>query len=190
MNHLHHAGRATAGSERFLGVIEDTENGVQKYESAGALPVPVISVARSPLKNPEDHLVGQSIVFSTEALLRQRGDIFPGRKAAVLGYGKLGRSIAQELRSKGVRTIGRDHDPVRLAEAFSHGYEVLQDRSRALAGADLVLCATGNVSLSGENYAQLRNGAYLATVTSSDDELDLRSLRSDGRTGSSAWTTM
>jgi adenosylhomocysteinase len=168
---------ADSFGDQFLGVVEDTENGVQKYEAVGPPPVPVFSVARSPLKNPEDHLVGQSIVFSTEALLRQRGDILPGRKAAVIGYGKLGRSIAQELRGKGVWTTVFDSDPTRVAEAFSHGFEISRHLGGALQDAGLVLCATGNISLSGRDFALLRNGAYLGTVTSSDDELDLQSLR-------------
>lgn len=63
--------------ERFsgtvLGVVEDTENGHRRYAERDKLPCPVVSVARSPLKDPEDFLVGQSVVFSAEALLRGRG---------------------------------------------------------------------------------------------------------------------
>lgn len=55
---------------RLAGVIEDTENGHRRYEDLDKLPCPVISVARSPLKDPEDFLVGQSVVFSTEAVMR------------------------------------------------------------------------------------------------------------------------
>lgn len=167
----------TTYDDRFVGVVEDTENGLQKYSALDAVPVPVISVARSPLKNAEDYLVGQSIVFSVEALLRERGAIFQGRKAAVIGYGKVGGSIATLLHSRGVWTTVYDIDPVRMTEAMSHGFEVPKNLNSALMEADLVLCATGNLSLSGEAFRLIRSGAYVATVTSSDDELDLRSLR-------------
>jgi adenosylhomocysteinase len=43
--------------------------------------------------------------------------------------------------------------------------------------ADLVVCATGNVSLRSEDFSSLRNGAYVVSVTSSDDELELHGLR-------------
>ncbi|MGH3693710.1 MAG: adenosylhomocysteinase [Pseudonocardiaceae bacterium] len=165
-------------SGRLVGVVEDTENGLQKYERLSALAVPVFSVARSPLKNPEDYLVGQSIMFSTEALLRERGDILQGRKACVIGYGKLGRSIAQVLRSKNVRTVIFDTNPVTLVEALSHGFEITRNLRVALSGSQLILCATGNISLKGEDFTRVCNGAYIATVTSSDDELDLVGLRS------------
>ncbi len=166
--------------ERFsgtvLGVVEDTENGHRRYAEADKLPCPVVSVARSPLKDPEDFLVGQSVVFSAEALLRGRGDILHGRPALVLGFGKLGSSIARLLHAKGVHVTVYDIDPVRRAQALSQGFSVARDRDRALNSAGLVLCATGALSLRGEDFTELKTGAYVATVTSSEDELELSGL--------------
>lgn len=163
-------------SGRLLGVIEDTENGHKRYGERDKLPCPVVSVARSPLKDPEDFLVGQSVVFSTEALMRAQGDILNGRHALVIGFGKLGSSIARLLHAKAVQVTVYDIDPVRRAQALSQGFSVARDREAALTGAGLVLCATGAVSLRGEDFSALRNGAYVATVTSSEDELDLDGL--------------
>ncbi len=163
-------------SGRVLGVIEDTENGHRRYQDLDKLPCPVLSVARSPLKDPEDFLVGQSVVFSTEAVMRGRGDILHGRPALVIGFGKLGSSIARLLHAKGVQVTVFDVDPVRRTQALSQGFAVARDREAALTGAGLVLCATGAVSLRGEGFPHLRNGAYIATVTSSEDELELGGL--------------
>lgn len=163
-------------SGRVLGVVEDTENGHKRYTERDKLPCPVVSVARSPLKDPEDFLVGQSVVFSTEALMRDQGDILNGRHALVIGFGKLGSSIARLLHAKAVRVTVYDIDPVRRAQALSQGFTVARDRESALKGAGLVLCATGAVSLQGDDFSALRNGAYVATVTSSEDELDLDGL--------------
>ncbi|SHH28955.1 adenosylhomocysteinase [Streptomyces sp. 3214.6] len=161
---------------RIAGVIEDTENGHRRYADLDKLPCPVISVARSPLKDPEDFLVGQSVVFSTEAVMRGRGDILHGRPALVIGFGKLGSSIARLLQAKGVQVTVFDINPVRRTQALSQGFTVARDRETALTGAGLVLCATGAISLRGEDFSHLRNGAYVATVTSSEDELDLAGL--------------
>ncbi|NEW72519.1 NAD-binding protein [Streptomyces rhizosphaericus] len=163
-------------SGQVVGVIEDTENGHRRYEDLDKLPCPVISVARSPLKDPEDFLVGQSVVFSTEAVMRGRGDILHGRPALVIGFGKLGSSIARLLHAKGVQVTVFDIDPVRRTQALSQGFAVARDRESALTGSGLVLCATGTVSLRGEDFPHLRNGAYVATVTSSEDELELDRL--------------
>ncbi|MDT3399013.1 NAD(P)-dependent oxidoreductase [Streptomyces sp. B1866] len=163
-------------SGRLLGVVEDTENGHRRYANFRHLPCPVISVARSPLKDPEDFLVGQSVVFSTEALMRARGDILHGRTALVIGFGKLGSSIARLLHAKGVRVTVYDIDPVRRTQALSQGFAVARDHVSGLEDAGLVLCATGSLSLRGEDFQRLRNGAYVATVTSSEDELELDGL--------------
>lgn len=163
-------------SGRILGVVEDTENGHRRYEDLDKLPCPVVSVARSPLKDPEDFLVGQSVVFSTEALMRGRGDIMHGRPALVIGFGKLGSSIARLLHAKGVQVTVFDIDPIRRAQALSQGFTVARNREDALHNSGLVLCATGSISLRSEDFSALRNGAYVATVTSSEDELDLAGL--------------
>ncbi|WP_329146887.1 NAD-binding protein [Streptomyces niveus] len=163
-------------SGQILGVVEDTENGHRRYADHDKLPCPVLSVARSPLKDPEDFLVGQSVVFSTEALMRGRGDILHGRTALVIGFGKLGSSIARLLHAKGIRVTVYDIDPVRRTQALSQGFTVARDRASGLEDAGLVLYATGSLSLRGEDFARLRNGTYVATVTSSEDELELAGL--------------
>ena len=163
-------------SGKILGVVEDTENGHKRYAELGKPPCPVISVARSPLKEPEDYLVGQSVVFSTEALMRARGDILQGRGALVIGFGKLGSSIARLLHAKGVNVTVFDIDPVRRIQAASQGFLVARDREKSLSDAGVVLCATGSFALRSEDFLHLRNGAYVATVTSSEDELELAGL--------------
>lgn len=162
-----------AFSGRILGVVEDTENGLQRYLRLDTLPVPVYSVARSPLKEAEDCLAGEAIVFSTEAILRDLGEILPGRQACVIGFGKIGAGIARALHGRHVRVVVIDTDPVRQAQAIALGYGRAATLTDALQAADLVFCATGNRALNAGNLLHLRDGAYVATVTSRDDELDL-----------------
>lgn len=163
-------------SGRILGVVEDTENGLQRYQRAGTPPCPIYSVARSPLKEAEDYLVGQSVVFSIEALLRSRGDILQGRPALVIGFGKVGRSVAGFLRGRGVRVSIYDKSAMKRAEALAHGYDVHETMRSALPEALLVVGATGNRSLTDIDFQHVRRGAYVASVTSSDDELDMAAL--------------
>jgi len=164
------------------GVIEGTENGARRYESQRRLAVPVYSVARSPLKYPENHLVGAGVVFSVEDLVRSRGEVLQGRRACVLGYGRIGRGVAQALRGRGIDTTVFDIDAVAVAEAAAQGFQVSRVKERALRGATIVIGASGggasgHPSLSGTDYTRLSPGAYLASVTSSDDEFDLQPLK-------------
>ncbi|WP_256790315.1 MULTISPECIES: adenosylhomocysteinase [Frankia] len=164
---------------QVAGVVEDTENGQRRYEALPELPCPVFSVARSPLKEPEDRLVGQAIVFSVETLLRHLGEVMQGRQACVLGYGKIGAGIAAALHSRHVRVLVLDTDPVRQAQALSVGY-ASADLTEALACSDLVFSATGNRALSAKHLPLLKEGAFLAGATSRDDEFDLGGLLEPG----------
>jgi adenosylhomocysteinase len=46
----------------------------------------------------------------------------------------------------------------------------------AITGAGEIVRATGNLALKEDDFAAVANGAYIASVTSSDDELELAAL--------------
>ena len=171
--------------ERFLGVVEDTENGHQRYEALvrGAkgenIPCPIASAARSPLKAPEDHLVGQAIVFSADALLRECGQIMAGKLACVFGYGKIGSSLAENLRQRGAQVTVIDSNPARQALALAHGYKCPR-HSEHLEESQLIFGATGCRALRRCDLQRLRPGCYIFTATSGDDEIeDYRDILAD-----------
>ena len=163
--------------EKFAGIVEDTENGHQKYLRqlnrlrGKPFPCPVVSVARSDLKMPEDYLVGQAVVFSAEAQLREQGQILTGKRALVLGYGKIGRSIAQNLHCKSARVDVIDTSATRQVLALAHGHHT-GFPSVLIAQADLIFCATGNISLTADLFVHIKKGAYIFTATSGDDEIE------------------
>ena len=160
----------------ILGVLEGTENGVKKYEAHGAHKIPIVTVARSPLKLPEDYLVASSIVFSIEATLRGEAEILQTRSAAVIGYGRVGSAVAEILRGRGINTVVFDRDPIKLAEAAARGFRACRHLQNALTASTLVVCATGNKALGLKGFALLNHGTLVASVTSADDEFDLQSL--------------
>lgn len=158
--------------ERFLGIIEDTENGHQKYLFQHPLECPVVSVARSPLKSNEDHLVGQAVVFSTESLLREQGILINNKQVGIIGFGKIGNGIVSSLHDKGCDVSIYDTDPVTMVLAYSKGNKVTK-KIKIIEESDIVFCATGKLSLKGEEFKLLKNGSFVASVTSSDDEMDI-----------------
>ncbi len=163
---------------RFRGVVEDTENGLQKYFGARDRRYPVLQVARSPLKDNEDYMVGRAIAFSAESLLRNLSILVNGRRVGVIGYGKVGRSIAEALRLNQGNVSVFDCDHVRLTHAYSRGFGVLP-KEQILRDSDILCLATGNKSLSSSDFKHLKSGAFLFSVTSSDDEMDLTWVRSN-----------
>ena len=155
------------------GIIEDTENGHVKYEYIIAnhkSSIPIYSVARSELKRPENFLVGQSLVYSAEAILRRRDELLHGRRACVIGYGNIGRSVAYHLHNRHVSITIFDNDILRLLEAFTHGFHTAETVEEALCDAEIVFCVTGNRSIGMKELRSLKQFTYIATVTSPDDE--------------------
>lgn len=161
---------------KLLGIVEDTENGLQRYERSPTTKVPVISIARSEIKASEDYLVGEWVVFSAEALMREFGSILNGRLAVVIGYGRIGRSIARHLQMRGVTTTIVETNPIRAIEAKAHGF-IIREKHEALRRGNVFFCATGVGSLLGDDFLELRSGSYVASVTSAEDELDLTYTR-------------
>jgi adenosylhomocysteinase len=104
------------------------------------------------------------------------GRLLQGREACVIGFGKVGNSVARTLHAKSVRVTIYDESPVRMTHALSQGFQTACSRAEAVRRAHLVVCATGNVSLRSEDFSSLRNGAYVVSVTSSDDELEVGGL--------------
>lgn len=163
----------TALGGALAGIMEGTENGARRYDSSPPTSVPVITVARSPLKLPEDYLVGSSVVYSIEAVLREEAEILQTRRACVIGYGRVGSGVADVLRGRGVPTSVYDLNPVAVANAAARGFDVFATLSTALERSSLIVCATGNKALDANHFRLLRPETVVASVTSSDDELDL-----------------
>jgi len=160
--------------DRFLGVMEGTENGAQEYDRlyppAIKPPAPIVTVARSPLKLPEDYLVGSSIVFSIESILRDHNQILQTRSACVIGFGRVGSAVASSLRGRGIPTIVNDTHPVKMAEAAAQGYQVYPNVHDAVLRSSLIVSATSSAALDERVMASVRTGAAVATVTSRDTE--------------------
>ncbi|PID31890.1 hypothetical protein CR970_03370 [Candidatus Saccharibacteria bacterium] len=138
--------------EHFLGIVEDTENGLQKYESFdGSIKCPIVQVARSPLKENEDYMVGHAVAFSIESILRNLSILINGRRVGVIGSGKIGKAAAFAMKSKQGSVSIFDQNSVRLVHAHSHGLNT-QSREDILASSDILISATGNKALMGARF--------------------------------------
>ncbi len=164
--------------ERILGFVEDTEAGHRRYLRAEPLPYPVMSVARSPVKQQEDALVGPACAFSAEKLLKSRGMYLQARRCVIIGYGKVGRGAASALAGRHNSVTVYDINPIRRTVAMGDGFRI-PDRDSALSTADLVFGCTGATSLHAEDFPRLKNGAILISCSSKRHEFDLTALARD-----------
>ncbi len=157
-------------SNKIKFIIEDTENGYQKYENLKTN-IPILSVARSPLKDNEDNLVGESVVFSSDVLLRKMGEIIEYKKCGIIGYGKIGESIGKNLLQKGVKPIVYDQNAIKQIRAYNQMCNI-GTKNEIINNSEVIFLATGNHSLNINDFRKIKNGTYIFSVTSSDDELD------------------
>jgi len=162
---------------KFIGIIEDTENGHKRYLNQ-KLEYPVISVARSLLKKNEDYLVGQAVVFSAEALLREQGILINSKEVGIIGIGKIGNGILSSLKSKSSQISIFDNNPINLIISYSMGGKIV-DKLSVIQNSEILFLATGNLSLKNDEFKYLKTGAFVISVTSSDDEIDLSWLENN-----------
>jgi len=163
-------------TKKIIGVVEDTENGHKRYEKiVDILNFPVISVARSELKQNEDDLVGYSVAFYTEWVIRKLRFLPRYMNCGIIGYGKLGKGIAKYLFNQNIKPYVYDTDPIRLVEAIKDGCLPVS-KDKILLSSKLLFCATGNLSLGTNDFLKISPGFFIASVTSSDDEFNLENI--------------
>jgi len=179
----------------FAGAVEDTTLGHNRYlVDINSIPVPVVSVARSRLKEIEAQFVGIDAVHAVDTVLRKLGVSMTGRHAVVIGYGMIGKNVARSLKANDLNVSVYDVRDHRNLSAFMKGFGV-DKKARLLQHADIVFAATGwSTSLSvidAERGIPLRKPALskqeileclnddviLASVGSKDNEFDMISLK-------------
>jgi adenosylhomocysteinase len=62
-----------------------------------------------------------------------------------------------------------------MVEAYKDGC-IPVNKEALLSGSHLVFCATGSQSIANAEFFKLRPGCYVVSVTSSEDEFDLRDI--------------
>jgi S-adenosylhomocysteine hydrolase len=150
----------------FLGVVEDTNNGHWLYERSGPHPIPVLSMAQSPLKAVEDSIIGDAVLFSIERILREEfAAICQGLRCAVIGFGKIGRSSAVALKGREAVVSIYDINPAKDMSAKVEGFfpKPLHD---LLPESDLVVGCTGQTSIRLVDMPFIKDGAILASASS------------------------
>jgi adenosylhomocysteinase len=106
-----------------------------------------------------------------------------GRRILVVGFGPVGRGVAERARDLGAIVTVAERDPVRQLEALHFGCRVAP-LATALAEADVIVTATGRDGVLGEvELMACRDGAVLFNVGHSNREIDVDWLdRHDRRT--------
>jgi adenosylhomocysteinase len=151
--------------------LEATKSGLNLLEQH-RLPFPVFDWNSIPLKDRLENRfhVGEGVwpAFSYVTGL----GLF-GRRVLVVGYGPVGKGIAERARNLGAIPYVTDLNPVRLLEARHHGCETVS-LDEGLARCHIIVTATGvERVLRAEHLCQVRPGAILFNAGHSNREIDI-----------------
>ena len=159
--------------ESIAGVVEVTTFGHKRYEEACRdLKVPVLSIARSPLKDGEARFVGDSVCRAAADIVQSVGFALKGKKCLVIGYGMIGRQIAISLKKYDCNVVVFDESSLKMVEARLDGFEVF-DPGEALQFVDFVFSSTGGQALPASLLVDINRDIFLFSGGSRAQEFDL-----------------
>ncbi|MEA2002639.1 MAG: adenosylhomocysteinase [Actinomycetota bacterium] len=158
----------------ITGALEATTSGLNRLHDR-KIPFPVFDWNSIPLKDRLENRfhVGNEVwpVFSHITSMS-----LYGRSVLVVGYGPVGKGIAERARALGASVHVADLDPVRLIEAQHHGCMPV-DLEEGLIRCQIVVTATGVEGVLGENQLQqARPEAILFNAGHSNREIDIEWL--------------
>ncbi len=153
------------------GALEATTSGLnllQNYQ----IPFPVFDWNSIPLKDRLENRfhVGDGV---WPAFSYVTGMGLFGRRVLVIGYGPVGKGIAERARNLGAIVYVADINPLRLLEARYHGCETVS-LEEGLTRCHIIVTATGVEGvLREEHLCQVRPGAILFNAGHSNREMDI-----------------
>ncbi len=184
-----------------IGAVEQTTKGIRKDEDIEKaykekneeLYFPVLNVAKSSFKDEyESPLVGDAVVSSIRRLLSDEN--FSGGKALVIGYGAVGREVANAL--KAVRMIVKVSDIERepVVAAKIRGFEADVSPLELVRDVKLIIGTTGDQTIKGDVLEKIKNRAVLVSASSDLIEIDIDYLKKmapveDYKEGLGTWYT-
>jgi len=157
-----------------IGAVEQTARGVWNDESVD-LNIPVLTVAFSEFKKElEAPEVGKAVVFNVGQLLSKR-TFLRGKKVGVMGFGTIGRNVAECLRnSKSIVKIS-EVDIKKAMIAQLEGFEHM-DSISLVKDCDIVIGTTGRKSLGFNEILEAKNNSVFVSASSKQIEIDMDTL--------------
>ena len=161
-----------------LGSTEETTAGVTRVkaiEKQGKLRYPVIIVNDADTKHMFDNRygTGQSTI---DGYLRAMGLLFTSKKIVIVGYGWVGRGVAERARGMGGNVIVTEIDPVKALEAHMDGFQVMPMSQAAKIGQIFITCTGMTSVIRKEHLLTMNDGAVVGNVGHFDVEIDTEFL--------------
>ena len=156
--------------------VEITRNGITRLRGRAGVPFPVVNINDGRLKDRVEnrHGVGEAL---WQAVSMTTGMHLAGRRVLVVGYGPVGRGLANYARAAGMAVEVCEQDPVRRLFAHYDGYPT-PDLRDGLQRARLLVTATGRrEAVTVEDLTHARDGLVLVNAGHGGDEIDVDGIQ-------------
>lgn len=167
--------RRTGEVPRVHASLEATGSGIARLAGL-ALSYPLFNWDDLPIKEGlhNRHMVG---LTTWHAFFERTRLTLHDKRVLVVGYGFVGRGVADAARAYGGTVCVAKRDPVRALEAQYAGRDIRPLES-AMPEADVIVTATGARSVVNSGHLPLlRDGFFLFNVGHHPDEIDVAALR-------------
>lgn len=164
--------------KQLKGVSEETTTGTARLyamHEAGLLPFPALTANDARCKHLFDNRYGTGQT-TMQAVLRLTNRRIAGARVAIIGYGYVGRGLAEYAKKMGAQVSVVETDPVRALEAHFDGMTVGKSVD-VVRHASIVITATGGMRAIGQpEFDVLAHNAVLANAGHHDLEIDVATL--------------
>ncbi len=162
----------------FKGVVEQTTSGIWALRPFHPdLKVPIFSVAESKLKaSVEAHGVAQASLSNLRQLLPHEN--LNGRSAVVVGYGTIGRALADLLRRHNVNVHVADNAASMAVAAREQGFDAESSAADLIGRVQprYIFSCAGPQVIDRECIARIARDCILVSLTSRDFAFDKHAL--------------
>merc|ERR1712144_184794 len=160
------------------GVSEETTTGVHRLKEMavkGELLFPAINVNDCVTKSKFDNVYGCRHSLP-DGIMRATDVMIGGKRAAVMGYGDVGKGCAFALRGAGARVLITEIDPICALQACMEGFQVAT-MDQIVGEADIFVSCTGNFNIIRlEHMQKMKNNAIVGNIGHFDNEIDMAGI--------------
>merc|ERR1711904_312655 len=168
----------TKYAERMVGVSEETTTGVHRLKemaTKGELLFPGINVNDCVTKSKFDNVYGCRHSLP-DGIMRATDVMIGGKRAAIMGYGDVGKGCAFAMRGAGARVFISECDPICALQACMEGFQVSALES-VVGEIDIFCSSTGNYKIiTLEHMKKMKNNAIVGNIGHFDNEIDMAGL--------------
>merc|ERR1712232_884175 len=168
----------TRMAKQCKGVSEETTTGVHRLKemaAKGELLFPAINVNDCVTKSKFDNVYGCRHSLP-DGIMRATDVMIGGKRAAVMGYGDVGKGCAFALRGCGARVMTTEIDPICALQACMEGFQVAT-MDEIVGEIDIFVSSTGNYNIiTLDHMKKMKNNAIVGNIGHFDNEIDMAGL--------------